>query len=161
MRVELEPGLFIDCGFKMNLNVARTACGAQQNASCHARKFKKQKAKNMSRVQNFMKIVLATKNSKQKLFVQRAIFPARWRKKQTKSDNKIDTKGTKLARETKMHKFIIHYNRKMKIIYLFTGAGKCVERSLSIHDFYPFQFCDIIKELSAGICRLRSDLHQN
>lgn len=101
------------------------------------------------------------KNSKQKLFVQRAIFPARWRKKQTKSDNKIDTKGTKLARETKMHKFIIHYNRKMKIIYLFTGAGKCVERSLSIHDFYPFQFCDIIKELSAGICRLRSDLHQN
>lgn len=71
-------------------------------------------------------------------------------------------KGTKLARETEMHKFIIHYNRKMKIIYLFTGAaGKCVERSLFIHDFYPFQFCDIIKELSAVICRLRSDLHQN
>lgn len=89
------------------------------------------------------------------------------KKKQTKAIAKIDTKGEKSfllwKLKMKMSKFIIHYNRKMEIIYL-PGAFECVWL-FRIHS--PFVsycielLCDIIKRLLSFIFALKSDLYQS
>lgn len=124
------------------------------------------KSKNMSRVQNFTEHFCSWK-----AFVLQNARNNKQKKKQTKTITKIDMKGEKAFWEKlkmKMNKFIIHYNRKMEIIYL-PRAEECVCELL--YPCYSLQLycwllsieilCGIIKGLSAFIFFLKSDLYQN
>lgn len=110
------------------------------------------KAQKAKICQKFMKNIIVIKNNTKLNFsyceIRGTIIFNNGEAKANKNDNKIDMKSF-VKTKNENNKFMIHNNQQMKIIYLPGCVKNWQQTSYPFEsvDFYPFQFCDIIKQL--------------